>query len=222
MLECYSNNQIDIYEKINISGKVRGENNVISIRPSDSLDLTLHVNGSNNVVEIERGFRAARLAIYIGNHVPAHGVTLRIGESSSAEPDCRFYLYNSGNSLRIGRSCMLSNSIIIRTGESPHLIFDDETGGYLDVEGNVAIGDHCWIGERAYITKRAILPNDTIVAACAVVTRAFTEGKTMIAGNPAVVKRRAVRWVRNATMLEPGSLAKDSYDAFVRKFEPSV
>lgn len=213
------NNRIDVFEGVDVSGYVRGSGNQISIERTAKLQLNLTISGDNNVVRIGKGFRARDLSISIGNHVPAHEVSLTIGDHSSAEPDCRFFLYNSGNSLTIGKSCMLSNSIVIRTGESPHLIFDDTTGEYLDTAGNVVIGDHCWIGERAYLTKRTVLPNDTVVAACSVVTRAFSEEKTMVAGNPAVVKRRNIRWVRNSSQLPKDSSYEASHAAFNEKFE---
>jgi len=169
-------------------------------------------------VVIGRGFRARDLEISVGNHIPAHHVTLEIGDHCSAEPNCAFYLYNSGNSLRIGNACMLSNSIIIRTGESPHLIFDDESGAYLDTVGNVTIGEHSWIGERAYITKNASIAPETIVAACSVVTRKFDEPLTMLAGNPAVVKKRGIRWIRNHTQIPKDSKFQESFDAFHKQF----
>lgn len=215
-----NDNAVSFREEARITGSVSGDNNRIVVH-SPNVEMHLHVNGSNNTVEIGRNVRSSKLFVYIGNHVKAHNVRVEIGDNSSFEPDCRLYLYNSGNSLRIGKACMFSNSIVVRTGESPHLIFDDETGAYLDTVGNVSIGDHCWIGERAYLTKRTSLPADTIVAACSVVTRAFTEEKTVVAGNPAEVRRRAVKWIRNRTEIPPGSPFEASFLDFVRSQEPA-
>lgn len=37
---------------------------------------------------------------------------------------------------------MFSRQIVVRTGESPHLIFDADTEEYLDKSDGVFIGDH--------------------------------------------------------------------------------
>jgi acetyltransferase-like isoleucine patch superfamily enzyme len=51
----------------------------------------------------------------------------------------------------------------------------------------VRIGKFCWIGMNAIVLPGTVLGDFTIVAAGAVVTRSFTEGYSVIAGNPAVV-----------------------------------
>jgi acetyltransferase-like isoleucine patch superfamily enzyme len=214
MLQEGQNNVVNINSLSMLSGKVSGNNNRIEILSPD-VEMHLYINGSNNMVQIGTGVRSCRLSAHIGSHVKANNVTLEIGNRSSFEPDCKLYLYNDGNSLRIGEGCMFSNSIIVRTGESPHLIFDDESGAYLDTVGNVTIGDHCWIGERSYITKKVTLAAETIVAACSVVTRQFSEEFTVLAGNPATVKRRGVRWIRNHTQIPQGSKFEVSYKEFL-------
>jgi acetyltransferase-like isoleucine patch superfamily enzyme len=219
MQDSGKNNTIEILGSSKVNGEIKGNNNIVKIGESLKLDLSLNISGSNNRVIIGRKFVAKRLTITVGNHNPANNVTVEIGEDCSTEADCRFYVYNSGNTLKIGNECMFSNSIVLRTGESPHLIFDDITGDYLDTSGHVEIGDHCWIGEGAYITKRATLPRDTIVAARSVVTHRFSEEMTMIAGNPASVKRRNIRWIRNRNKLVEGSRFKASYDDFIKKHE---
>ncbi|MGR7996676.1 acyltransferase [Xanthobacter sp. ZOL 2024] len=215
-------NAVSIGGNAKIAGRVIGDHNHIFIQDSSALSMTLHVRGSHNRVVIGRGFRTRDLNVSIGNAVPAHRVTLEIGDHCSTEPNCSFYLYNSGNSLGIGNACMFSNSIIIRTGESPHLIFDDESGDYLDTVGNVTIGDHSWIGERAYITKNASIAPETIVAACSVVTRRFDEQMTVLAGNPASVKKRGIRWIRNQTLLPKDSKFRNGFDAFHAQFSPAA
>ena len=214
-----NNNSIQIPEDAKISGEIKGDNNFIQIESSPSLELVLNISGSNNRVVIGRKFNAKRAAIVIGNRNFANNVVVEIGNDCSTEKDCRFYVYNSGNILKIGNECMFSNSIVVRTGESPHLIFDDITGEYLDTDGHVEIGDHCWIGEGAYITKRASLAKDTIVAARSVVTRRFVEEMTMIAGNPAVIKKRNLRWIRNRNKLPEGSRFQASYEDYLKKHE---
>lgn len=91
------------------------------------------------------------------------------------------------------------------------MLFDKDTGEYLDVSDGVFIGNHVWIGEKVYITKRAAIPDESVVAACSVVTKKFTEKNTVLAGNPAKIVKTNVQWIRNRGTLEEGSLYKDSY-----------
>jgi len=51
----------------------------------------------------------------------------------------------------------------------------------------IRIGKFCWIGMNAIVLPGTVLGDFTIVAAGAVVTRSFTDGYSVIAGNPAVV-----------------------------------
>lgn len=50
---------------------------------------------------------------------------------------------------------------------------------------NVVIGKKCWIGFNAVILPGVTLGNHTVVGAGAIVTKSFSEGNCVIAGNPA-------------------------------------
>ena len=58
----------------------------------------------------------------------------------------------------------------------------------------VIIGNHCWIGSRVEMCKNAILPNNTIVGACSLVSKKFINEYTIIAGNPAKIIKENVDW----------------------------
>ena len=65
----------------------------------------------------------------------------------------------------------------------------------LHIAGNglaqsVAIGDGCWIGARAVILPGVELPQSTLVAAGAVVAKSVSESHCLVAGVPAIVKKR--------------------------------
>lgn len=50
---------------------------------------------------------------------------------------------------------------------------------------DIRIGENCWIGMNSVILPGVILGNHTIVGAGSIVTKSFTEGNCVIAGNPA-------------------------------------
>lgn len=214
LLDKGSDNQISVGEGVVVRGQVAGNGNIVQIGASDRvIELNINVRGDRNrlIVEPNCSFKGTKIAI--GSHVPAMEADISIGGHTTFEGDCALLAYNSGNIIRIGEDCMFSNSIIVRAGEFPHLIFDDRTGEYLDISDGVFIGSHVWIGERAYITKRATLPDQCVVAACSVVTRRFDKEHCVLAGNPAKVVREGVRWIRNRGKLEKGSHYQLSYQS---------
>ena len=209
------NNTVATGANLTLSLNLSGDNNVIEIGDARvPSTLSLYINGDNNWVVIGDFYQIKGLNITCGNHVKAHRTALRIGRQISIEPGCSFLLYNSGNSLTIGDDCLFSNGITIRCGESPHLIFDSQTGEYLDVSAGVVIGDHVWIGERVYINKRAAIPAGCIVAACGVVTKKCEEENCVIGGNPARIVKKNVHWIRNSDFLAEGSVYRRKFDEY--------
>lgn len=193
-------------ENVQASIETKGKHNTVEIEGADHPStIRVIVTGDYNTVKIGRLYKSDKLTIRVGNHRPAYGATIKIGEGLSIAHNCEFLLPNSLTSLSIGKGCLFSRDIIIRCGESPHLVFDRKTAEYLDVSDGVVIGDHVWVGERAYITKRASIAEASIVAACAIVTKRFTEDHVVLAGNPAKVVRRDVQWFQNPKSLGEGS-----------------
>jgi acetyltransferase-like isoleucine patch superfamily enzyme len=215
--------ELQVGDNVTLTGRITGRGNRVQIdgayQPSA---IVLSINGDNNLVQIGKMVVARQLSISCGNHVAAHNTSLTIGERLSIERNGRFFLFTSGNRLNIGQDCMFSNDVTVRCGESPHLIFDNDSAEFLDRSDGVFIGDHVWLGERAYIMKSATIGSNSIVGACSVVTRRIAEENVAIGGNPATVIRRNVRWVRNEGALGQGNPFRKSFDNFHSSFPKSV
>lgn len=106
---------------------------------------------------------------------------------------------------------MFSNTITIRCGELPHLIFSLEDSRYIGNSEGVFIGNHVWIGEYVYINKRVSIPSGSIVAACSIMTKRFSEENCVFGGNPAKVVKHGVKWFRNTSFLEKNSSFYQSF-----------
>lgn len=82
--------------------------------------------------------------------------------------------------IKIGKGTYIAQNVGIIT--SNHVFSDlDEHQPPQDV----VIGEKCWIGMNSVILPGVILGNNTVVGAGSIVTKSFTKGKCVIAGNPA-------------------------------------
>ena len=90
--------------------------------------------------------------------------------------------------------CLLSNGIRVSTEDSHQIL--DQDGHRMNHDKDVVFGEHVWVGERVYICKGVSIPDNSVVAACSVLTKTYTDPNVMIAGNPAIIKRRAIQWIR--------------------------
>ena len=199
-----ADNVIELGENITLTGVIRGRGNVIRIAASRNLQtLNLHVHGNNNTVTIGARSVLQNLRVEIGSERwQCSRSRLIIGKGFSIASQSRFILPNSGNIVEIGNDCMFSSNIVVRAGEYPHLIFDRDTGDYLDVSEGIFIGDHVWVGDGAFVGKSVTLPAHSIIGTRSVVTKRFDETHCVIAGNPARIVKRAVQWIANEYTLE--------------------
>lgn len=207
-------NTVKLGKNIEVVGEITGSGNVIEIgttRRPTKIVLSLH--GHGNRVRIGAQSLLNNLRVEIGSKKwPASEASLQVGELFSIASRGRFILPNSGNVVQIGHSCMFSNSITIRAGEYPHLLFDAATGEYLDVSEGIFIGDHVWVGEGAFISKGVTIPNECVVGTRSIVTKRFDVENAVIAGNPARVVKEGVQWIMNERMLEEHPAMKASFE----------
>lgn len=92
-------------------------------------------------------------------------------------------------SLTIGHDCIIAWDVYI-SDSNWH-----EISG-IERSSPVSIGEHVWISHGVSVLKGAVIPSGCIVGAKSLVTGAFCEEKSLIAGVPAKVVRSAVEWTR--------------------------
>lgn len=184
-----------------------GRNNKVSIQ-GIKIGSRIQIHGTDNQVLVKEGavLKGAKLFIQ-GNHnkiivnqnaylegpvvhIEDNDCLIEIGERTFIGPS-HLACTEDGKSIVIGKDCMLSSNINVRTGDS-HSIVDND-GNRINPAASVSIGDHCWIGEGAKVMKGVQLQNDTIIASGAIVTRSFSSN-CILAGNPAKAIRENVSW----------------------------
>lgn len=178
------------FKKVKIKIK-KGNNRFVIGRDVEISNCEIRISGQGNVVEIGDNVRFSSGKIYLINAVGQH---IKIGSDTTIE-GC-YLLVDEQASVDIGKDCMLSTDIIIRTGDK-HSIIDDETGERINHSKDIFIGDRVWIGRDVTVLKGTVLKPETIVATRSLVSRVFDEGHCVVAGIPAKIVKRGVHWSRD-------------------------
>lgn len=172
---------------------VRGDDNVVTIGQGSWMrDVRIFIRGNaNRIVVGERVEFGGPGNLWVEGD---HG-ELRIGDGCTIEHSGTLAVLE-GRNLSLGADCMIASEVEVRTGDS-HEMFELADGGARMNQGSpVAIVDHVWMGKRAIVLKGVEIASGCVVGIGSVVTRSVMEPDSVLAGNPARVVRRDVRWQR--------------------------
>jgi len=75
-----------------------------------------------------------------------------------------------------------------------HVVY--QNGSKKRTHAPIKIGDNVWLGEGVTVTKGAVISNDSIVGIKSVVARKHLESNVTLAGTPAKIIFRDIRWER--------------------------
>lgn len=197
-------NVIDIPKeaKGNVSILIEGDNNIVNIsnlRHVTNLDITIIGNGG--VFEIDPR-RLGSLRVLIKD-----GARVLIEKDTSIES--AYILADNGKEISIGRDCMLSYNVQLRTTDA-HGIYSVETGERLNLAGDILIDDHVWIGQAALISKGTRIGRNSIIGASSFLQNTEYPRSCIVAGTPGKLIRTGVIWDRRQA--EKVSLVDDSMD----------
>ena len=216
--------------KSNNGYKIIGKNNIIKILHNKSYytiksneiikGLDIKINGDNNTILIGEHCIFSDSKIIIGNN----NVNIDIGSrnrytnttirccfgdkqsfttgQSNIINGAKFYL-DENSAFILGDRNLFSSEIRVWCSDG-HSILDMSTNSILNKPNKpVIIKNHCWIGQGVRITKNAHIPDNTIVGTGSVISKEFFDENTVIAGNPASVIKRNVKWEgKNTYFLE--------------------
>ena len=73
-----------------------------------------------------------------------------------------------------------------------HETFDTETGIQNESIGDIIIGNNVWVGSRSIILKKSVIPDGCIVGVGSLVNKVFGEQHCLLAGSPAIIKKRHI------------------------------
>ncbi|MDR3310535.1 MAG: acyltransferase, partial [Oscillospiraceae bacterium] len=193
-------NVITVGEGCNISGTVSvcGCGNQIHIGNNVSIDnLSVTVSANNSELRIGDYVRRAGGGESITT-VTINGIygyttlapKVRFGENVSF--NYNLLLFTNGSDIIIGKDCMLSSDIAIKTIVG-HSMYDLHSGAQLVKPKPIHIQDHVWVGMNAVLLGNAAVGTGSVVGSYAVVAKKYPNN-CAIAGNPARIVRRDIAW----------------------------
>lgn len=174
-----------------------GVGNFVYLGPgSDIARMRIENKGNDNTIIVGRnanlkGFisiRGSNQFIVIGSYTTFNNVTII----------CKY-----GGNVFIGKDCMFSSGIEVRTSDS-HAIVDTDKLEKVNHSASVYIGDHVWVGKNAVMQKGALVGDDSVIGMSSFVNGVHSEPNTILAGAPAKVVRRSRTWSRNE-LVDPKS-----------------
>lgn len=189
---------------------LKGINNKVSINNGFVKKCRIVITGNNNQCIISKHCKIDGLYIYIhGNNNYVYIGENCILEKGSlfVEDDGNCIKIESGNTLCngyhlaciegtkiiIGKNCLFSSDISIRTGDS-HSILDRKTNCRLNYSKDVILGEHIWCGNKSIILKGTQIANDSVIGTGSIVTKKFSESNIILAGVPARCIHTGIHW----------------------------
>lgn len=174
---------------------VVGNNNKIIIDPMVRINkCRIVIHGNSNVIHIKK----MSFMEDVGICIDFNGNEVAIGERTILNKECHISCME-GKKVVIGDDCLFSAGIICRTGDS-HSIVNSE-GIRLNYSKDIEICNHVWVGMNVSFLKGASVPENSVVAMGAMVTKKFDKSGIVLAGNPAKIVKENINW-RSELILE--------------------
>lgn len=165
-------------------------NRVVIHRIDKIQSLSIEVNGDNNTIMIGSSPRFGNVRMIVQD-----GSSVLIGEGTTIEG--AYFLARDKTSIQVGRDCMLSFQLDLRTSDA-HGIYDLDDGRRLNNALPISIGDHVWIGQAATISKGARIGSGAVVGFGAYVQKMYVSPNSVVAGAPAREVRKGIIWDRGS------------------------
>lgn len=171
-----------------ISAKYR-KNNSISIGDNVSLKKCKFIFlGKNNKITIKDGAKLENVTFWFEDE---HNL-ITIGNNTTFHGNCQLAACE-GTTINIGRDCMFSHDIYIRTTDSHSIIKDNVR---INQAKNITIGNHVWIGMQTLILKGAYIPDGCIIGARSIIPSSKMGENCIYAGAPAQLIKKDISWKR--------------------------
>lgn len=150
--------------------------------------MRIDITGHNNKLVIRSGVNFAE-----GGRIRIEddGNVVEVGENTTLI-NCFLSSADRNTSLIIGKNCLFSSDVIIRTSDAHSII--NNTGERVNQGVDVVIGDHVWICNGVKIMKGTRIGSDSIIGSNAMLTGQLVESNCLAVGSPCKIVKTGVKW----------------------------
>lgn len=125
-----------------------------------------------------------------------HGSKVLVAETGVIEFGHNFWITAESQlicheNIKFGEDVLMSWQCLIMDTDYHKVFIENEC---INVNSPIIIGDHVWIGCRTTILKGSKIADNTVVAATSTVCNTFEASNCLIAGVPAKVKKKNIKW----------------------------
>lgn len=147
-----------------------------------------HFEGTGNTVRIGKRCYCDHADFWIEDS----GNTVSLGEHTYLAGEIQLAVME-GTAISIGRDCLFSSPVKIRTGDS-HSLLQKSTGQRINPSQSVTIGNHVWVGTDTTILKGVSVADGCVVGAGSLLCKTYENPNCVLAGVPAKEVRQDVDW----------------------------
>lgn len=156
------------------------------------------LGGSPHITSNKNGYLSCgkdALITFKGPATFAEGSSLRVdhgdiqfGANFSTNKNCCF---NCERRMTFGDNVLFGWNINVRDTDGHQVYVDGEP---RQLQKDVIIGDHVWIGSYSDILKGAVIGKDSVIAWRSLVLKAYPENNILVGGTPAKILQSNVNW----------------------------
>lgn len=178
---------------IKLKKYIHGNNNALEIGENCHLfGTTIHIVGKNNKIIFQDN-------CIVGSNcsfwMEGNNITITIGANTTFTHTVHFCAQEDNSSIIIGKDCMFSNNIVVRTSDS-HPIIDLTTNQRINPAKDVCIGNHIWIAPNTKVMKGAKINDNSIIGSNSMVTNEIPTN-CLAVGAPCKVVKTNITWTRD-------------------------
>lgn len=152
------------------------------------INCRFHFEGTGNTVRIGKRCYCNQADFWIEDS----GNTVSLGEHTYLAGEIQLAAME-GTAISIGRDCLFSSPVKIRTGDS-HSLLQKSTGQRINPSQSVTIGNHVWVGTDTTILKGVSVADGCVVGAGSLLCKTYENPNCVLAGVPAKEVRQDVDW----------------------------
>ncbi len=174
----------------NCSINISGARNIVRISEDCVLNsLRIVITSDDNVICLGQGvqYNGAIFQKRVNGNQVHIGAQSTFGQAN--------IICGEGRRVTIGENCMFAWSIEIRTTDS-HGLYDLDSGERLNPGEDITVGDNVWVAAKTHLMKGTGIPDGCVVAMGSFTNSRYEEPACVLAGAPAQIVRRKVRWER--------------------------